>query len=170
MSSESILKDLVAAVNALYRACPNIPFKASDEMEFTLRAADKAQLYLNGDFEGLWIMEREENERLRSGLSSGKQPLTSVEVRGDRSNQEGKHTAKAPVLNPEDEEEDICDLESDGGFGSPPMKGLEILPKERSLSPISAAPSRLLLATTPNLGPLLPSPLTTRPVAFTLDI
>ncbi len=159
----------MAAVNALYRACPNIPLKISDEMEATLRAADKAQLYLNGDFEGLWVMEREENERLRSGLFTGKQPLTSVEVRGDRSNQEGGPTAKAPVLNPEDEE-DMCDIESEGGFGSPLMKGLEILPKERPVSPISAAPSRLLLATTPNLGPLLPSPLTTRPAAFTLDI
>jgi hypothetical protein len=161
MSSESILKDLVAAVNALYRACPNLPFKASDEMEATLRAADKAQLYLNGDFEGLWMMEREENERLRSGLSaanaSQKQPLQSVQV----------HEAKAPILNPEDM--DDGDIESDGGFGSP-MVGLEILPKECPLSPISTAPSRLLLATTPNLGPLLPSPLTTRPAAFTLDI
>lgn len=159
MSSESILKDLVAAVNALYRACPNIPFKTSSEMESALRAADKAHLYLDGDFEGLWMMEREENERLRSGLSAAAQaqkpPLESVEV----------HEAKAPVLNPED----MDDIESDGGFGSPPMMGLEIRPKERPISPISAAPSRLLLATTPNLGPLLPSPLTSRPPAFSLN-
>jgi hypothetical protein len=165
MAATSILSDLVEAVSALYRACPNIPFKTGKEMDDALRAADKGQLYLDGDFEALWIMEHEDKERMRVTIQTATQamnaamtaPLHSVEVHdtspGDRHIPMTTSTALAPLSpNPGDS------IYEAGGF------------RPSSLSPILQPMSNRLLTTTPNMGPLLPSPIgTARSDMFSLD-
>lgn len=56
---ESLLVELSHAVRVLYSASsPQV--RQSDEMRKALRTANKATLYLNGDFHSLWLMERED--------------------------------------------------------------------------------------------------------------
>lgn len=56
---ESLLIELSQTVRVLY-SNSSAQVRQSDDMRKALRTANKAALYLDGDFHSLWLMERED--------------------------------------------------------------------------------------------------------------
>ncbi len=61
-----IMQDMVTQIQNLYRSMPNDSVKASDDMIQLLRAADKADLLMQGKMEELFIMESEDRHTWQS--------------------------------------------------------------------------------------------------------
>ena len=61
-----VMQDMVTQIQNLYRSMPNDPVKASDDMIQLLRAADKAELLMQGKMEELFIMESEDRHTWQS--------------------------------------------------------------------------------------------------------
>jgi len=61
-----IMQDMITQIQNLYRSMPNDSVKASDDMIQLLRAADKAELLMQGKMEELFIMESEDRHTWQS--------------------------------------------------------------------------------------------------------
>jgi hypothetical protein len=61
-----VMQDMITQIQNLYRSMPNDPIKASDDMIQLLRAADKAELLMQGKMEELFIMESEDRHTWQS--------------------------------------------------------------------------------------------------------
>ena len=61
-----VMQDMIIQIQNLYRSMPNDPTKASDDMIQLLRAADKAELLMQGKMEELFIMESEDRHTWQS--------------------------------------------------------------------------------------------------------
>jgi hypothetical protein len=163
--ANALFRELINSVHTLYRAAPAGAFKNGDEFYAALRAADKGKALLEGDVERLVLMEREDAAYWRRRFFQVQEPDASavaidvappVPYDGlDSPLSVPASSATAPhlpVLNPEEEDgadDDVSSIgiQSDNGFlVEPPLR------PHINLFGITA---------TPNLGPLLPSPMMT---------
>lgn len=164
-----LLKDLVKTVRALYSAAPNTPFKNGREFYAAIRAMDKADLYLKGELDELIEMEREDTSYWRQMYLNATRPREEVVVEVSPAPAAAAAPARepspespismvpseqqrtTPLLNPEDEVDDTSSVAANSEAGFLPLRPRIVL--------------QGLLAT-PNLGPLLPSPVLTGNLIF----
>lgn len=154
----SLMLELFRGVQALYRAAPP-SFKDGPEFYNVLRAADKAKLLMEGDMEGLVEMEREDTHywrqrylaATRSTPESEHIHINIASTPAEQPQTQGQMTPLSleqnVILNPEDDDTSPIVLSGASSVS------IHVEPVKR--------PNMTLfgLTATPNMGPILPSPL-----------
>lgn len=158
----SLMEEMIGAIRGLYLAAPPGAFKNGQEFHAALRAADKTKAYLDGDLDVLVEMEREDTRYWRERfIAAMRNKTTDVKDEADisqvcisvqpaevRNVILGTPQRRSP--NPEDED----DLSSIGHIGAGSAVSSVIM-EEAPRPRISLAAT---LMATPNMGPILPSP------------
>ena len=157
----SLMHEKFRSVQALYMVAPPA-FKDSPEFYRVLRATDKAKLYMEGDMEGLIEMEREDThywrQRYLAATSSPASEHIHINIASTPADCAQRHAQgqmtplsleQNVILNPEDESETTSPILSSGASSV----SIRVESVKRPTVALFG------LTATPNMGPILPSPL-----------